>query len=110
MRTPAGRECPYFYADYFRGKSQEECRLLPGPAAEKKWTRDLCARCPVPDIAQANSCAFQTLRLRVERQFLGLRRVPVVQADCSRCQCQVEQPQVGCGQCHPALPFLQIGE
>jgi hypothetical protein len=28
MRTPAGTECKYFYGDYYRGRSQEECRLL----------------------------------------------------------------------------------
>ena len=28
MRTPAGKECQYFYGDYYRGRNQEECRLL----------------------------------------------------------------------------------
>ena len=28
MRTPAGTECPYYYADYYRGRSKQECRLI----------------------------------------------------------------------------------
>ena len=28
MRTPAGTECKFFYANYFRGRNQQECRLI----------------------------------------------------------------------------------
>ena len=30
MRTPAGKECRYFYGNYHRGRGIEECRLLHG--------------------------------------------------------------------------------
>ena len=28
MKTPAGKECKYFYGNYYRGAHQEECRLI----------------------------------------------------------------------------------
>ena len=28
MKTPAGKECKFFYGDYYRGRQHEECRLL----------------------------------------------------------------------------------
>jgi len=44
MKTPAGKECPHFYGDYYRGRNTEECRLL--KAQGEHWTRDLCTACP----------------------------------------------------------------
>ena len=110
MRTPAGKECPYFYGDYYRGRNHEECRLLPGGSPERTWTRDLCQSCPVPEIAQANSCEHMVLEASVERRFLGLKRQVVVEARCEKCACTVENPFVGCGQCHPAIFFVDPGE
>ncbi len=110
MRTPAGTECPFFYGDYYRGRNREECRLLPGPGAEKRWSRDLCKTCPIPEIARANSCEFQELDLRVKRSLLGQRRATLLGVHCHKCECQVADPHIGCGQCHAALPNFQIGE
>ena len=110
MKTPAGSECPYFYGDYFRGKKQEECRLLPGTSAEKRWQASLCQSCPVPAIAQANACEHQQLDARVVRKFLGLRKEVEVVAYCERCECNVADPHIGCGQCHPNIPNFLIGE
>jgi hypothetical protein len=110
MRTPAGTECPYFYGDYYRGRNNEECRLLPGPGREKTWSRDLCASCSVPEITRANSCEHQTLQATVKRSLFGLRRHVEVESFCSKCRCEVSNPFVGCGQCHPNLPFLQVEE
>ena len=28
MRTPANTECPYYYEDFYRGRSTQECRLV----------------------------------------------------------------------------------
>ncbi len=60
MRTPAGKECKYFYGNYFRGRNTEECRLL--RESEQTWTSSLCATCPVPDVMRANACEFLRLR------------------------------------------------
>jgi hypothetical protein len=103
MKTPAGKECPWFYGDYYRGRNQEECRLL--RASNQLWTRDLCWTCPVPAIARANSCEFMKLRAIVVRPFSALfqRRVQVT-AYCEKTKRAVSEPHVGCGDCH-ALPF-----
>jgi hypothetical protein len=103
MKTPAGQECPHFYGDYFRGKNVEECRLL--KAQNQTWTRDLCASCPAPAIARANSCQHMKLNATVARPLTAFfqRRVQI-QAYCEKSKQEVPEPQVGCGECH-ALPF-----
>ena len=103
MRTPAGKECTYFYGDYYRGKNREECRLL--QAAGERWTANLCETCPVPDIQLANACKFMQLTGRVERPFSAMfqRRVQV-SAFCEKTNRDVKEPHVGCGECH-SLPF-----
>jgi hypothetical protein len=103
MKTPAGRECPHFYGDYFRGKNVEECRLL--KLQNQQWSPDLCKTCPVPEIARANSCKYMKLQVSVARPLAALfqRRVQV-QAFCEKVNQNVAEPQVGCGECH-ALPF-----
>ena len=103
MKTPAGRECPHFYGDYFRGKNVEECRLL--NLFGQAWTPDLCKTCPVPDIARANSCQHMKLKASVSRPLTALFQKRVqVSAYCEKSRRDVSEPQVGCGECH-ALPF-----
>jgi hypothetical protein len=106
MKTPAGKECPYFYGDYFRGRSVEECRLLPGPG---QWTASLCQTCPVPGITQANACEHLTLRASVGRPFTAAfqRRVQV-SAYCQKTSRAVSEPHVGCGECHPIPPIFEV--
>jgi hypothetical protein len=103
MKTPAGRECPHFYGDYFRGRNVEECRLLDSQG--QAWTRDLCSTCPVPNITRANSCQFMNLKVKVGRPILAIfqRRV-LVSAFCEKSKRDVSEPEIGCGECH-ALPF-----
>jgi hypothetical protein len=103
MKTPAGRECPHFYGDYYRGRNVEECRLL--DAQGQAWTPDLCRSCPVPDIARANSCQFLKLKVKVGRPITAVfqRRVQV-SAFCEKSKRDVSEPEIGCGECH-ALPF-----
>jgi hypothetical protein len=103
MRTPAGKECPWFYGDYFRGRNLEECRLL--KASDQKWSRDLCKTCPVPAIALANACEYLKLRASIARPITAIfqRRVQV-SAYCEKVKRAVEEPHIGCGECH-ALPF-----
>lgn len=106
MRTPAGKECPYFYGDYHRGREREECRLLERTAPTQQWTRDLCQTCSVPDIVRANACEHQQLNADIHRPFPFLRRRVRLTVHCTKCACAVEDPYVGCGQCHPELEFI----
>ena len=103
MRTPAGKECTYFYGDYYRGKNLEECRLL--QVSNERWSPDLCKTCPAPDIQLANACEFMQLGGHVTRPFYALfqRRVQVT-AFCEKTTRDVKGPHVGCGECH-TLPF-----
>lgn len=108
MRTPAGFECSFFFGDYFRGKNREECRLIGNASPPHHWTGDLCKRCPVPGILRANSCPHMVLSGSVSRGFLGFGRKVIVKAYCQKSQKFVEDPYVGCGQCHE-LPDIFMG-
>ncbi len=107
MRTPAGFECKYFYGDYFRGRSVEECRLL--QTTGQHWESGLCKTCPASGIARANACESLQLRARVTRPFSAafMRRVEV-SAYCEKSKCDVKEPQIGCGECHPVPPIFEV--
>jgi hypothetical protein len=109
MKTPAGRECRYFYGDYFRGKDREECRLLNSANPPLDWQEKLCYTCPVPGIMRANSCENMRLIPSLVRPFpiIGAKQV-YLKAHCIKIKREVIEPQIGCGQCHQ-LPevFLQ---
>ena len=114
MRTPAGQECRYYYADYFRGKEREECRLIDQNPASEPWRPELCKSCPVPDILRANACPNMVLEGLVKKGFLGLSRKVEVSAVCSKYLVPVPEPKVGCGHCHearsgPSLSDLDTG-
>ncbi len=100
MLTPAGTECRYYYADYFRGRDHQECRLLAQNPHSEAWRPELCKTCPVPGILRANACPHLVLEGRVERRFLGLSRRVEVKAVCSKYLVEVPEPHVGCGHCH----------
>jgi hypothetical protein len=103
MRTPVGKECSYFFGDYYRGRNVEECRLL--KAANQQWTPDLCKTCPVPSIEIANACQFMRLRGTATRPLTAwLQRRVQVTAYCEKSHRDVPEPHVGCGECH-GLPF-----
>lgn len=110
MKTPAGFECRYFYGDYFRGKDQEECRLLNTTNPPLEWQEKLCFDCPVPGILRANSCEHMRLIPSLERQLLiiGAKQVRV-KAYCSKTKQDVIEPQIGCGECHQ-LPEVFLGD
>lgn len=107
MKTPAGTECKYFYGDYYRGRNQEECRLL--QASGQNWSPDLCKSCPVPEITRANACEHLVLRASVGRPLMAAfqRRVQL-QASCRKSGKNVSEPQVGCGECHPLPPIFDV--
>ena len=98
MRTPAGVECRFYYEDYNRGRSIQECRLIQGNPSSRPWRAELCKECPVPSILQANACPNMVLEARVGRRWLVLERVQV-SAYCKLTQQKVAEPMVGCGHC-----------
>ena len=105
MRTPAGSECKYFYGDYFRGRSVEECRLL--KASGQKWNAGLCKTCPVPAITLANACEFLHLHASVTHPIsAAFQRRVQVSAFCEKTERNVREPQIGCGECHPLPPIF----
>ena len=107
MQTPAGHECPYFYGDYHRGRQVERCDLLADNDLE--WKAELCFNCEVPDIRKANACEYQTLRPRINKPLFFMKGQVQVDAYCSQCECNVDEPRVGCGQCHPLPNVFVVG-
>jgi hypothetical protein len=104
MRTPAGFECSYFYGNYFRGRKNEECRLIGNQPRPHQWTPDLCKTCPVPGIQRANACQNMVLEAQVQNTLFGMIRNVKVTAFCQLSQHSVAEPYIGCGQCHPLPP------
>jgi len=111
MRTPYGTECPYYYADFFRGRSSQECRLIARERSHhgsesEPWQPRLCKRCEVPAILRANACPYMVLGARVVRRWLGLVRRVEVYAVCTEYQVEVENPYIGCGHCHSQAAMI----
>jgi hypothetical protein len=109
MKTPAGTECKYFYADYFRGKEKEECRLLASASPPLAWKAQMCFTCPVPEILLANACPYMVLHPRLGRSFPFIRQQVQIRAYCTKTERGVAEPHIGCGECHP-LPFALPGD
>jgi hypothetical protein len=101
MKTPHGKECKYYYADYHRGRNTQECRLLQPNPASAQWKPALCQTCPVPGILIANACPNFALRARVGKSFFGLLQKIEIEAACREYRVEVKKPHVGCGKCQP---------
>jgi len=99
MRTPAGKECRYFYGNYYRGRNDEECRLLMSANPPLRWKAELCNDCPVPEILAANACLRLDFVPRLERPFPFLRSKVAVTATCSKLGKAGFDPHIGCGSC-----------
>lgn len=110
MKTPYGQECKFYYADYHRGRSLQECRLVQARPAGEPWRPELCKTCPVPGILLANACPNMVLEGRVVKRWLGLKREIEVYAFCTLKAVEVEHPHVGCGECHKYRPGAAILE
>jgi hypothetical protein len=109
MRTPAGKECSYFYGNYFRGRSDEECRLLGSASPPLVWKREFCNTCPVPAIQLANSCPHMVLIPKLVRKIpLGKQEVRV-QTFCRKTERSGFDPHIGCGVCHEIPPEFTKG-
>lgn len=112
MRTPAGKECRFFYGDYYRGRNHEECRFLESANPPQTWVPDLCTTCPVPEILLANACEHLILEPVMVRPFPFIKKQVSVKAMCSKTLRKVPEPQIGCGECHPidAIYFGDHGD
>ena len=100
MKTPSGKECRFYYADYYRGRNTQACRLIQANPDSEAWQPALCQSCPVPDILLANACPNLVLRARAGKSLFGLLRRVEIQAACREYRVAVDKPKVGCGKCH----------
>lgn len=106
MRTPAGKECRFYYENFHRGRSDQECRLIDNNPNSVDWRPQDCFNCPVPAILQANSDPNLVLEGTVRKGFLGFNRRIEVKAFCSKHLIDVPEPRVGCPQCAKERPGL----
>ncbi len=109
MRTPAGKDCRFFFGDYFRGRHHEECRLLGDLNPPLPWKPALCQTCPVPGILYNNACQNLVLRPRLARPFPFIQQRVQVMAFCLKSKEQGFDPNVGCGTCHQIPVEFQVG-
>ncbi|GAB4469618.1 MAG: hypothetical protein Kow00124_04960 [Anaerolineae bacterium] len=108
MKTPAGKECRFYYEDFHRGRSRQECRLIQRDLASPPWKPGDCATCPVPDILWANASEDLMLRASVKKGVLGIGRRVVVQAHCRRHDIPIADPFVGCEACASERPGMDV--
>jgi hypothetical protein len=107
MITPAGKECRFYYEDFYRGSSEQLCRLIRNNPRSPSWQPKDCSNCPVPEILRANSSPDLVLEGIVKKGVLGMNRHVAVKAFCSRHLVDVESPEVGCPQCAMEKPGLR---
>lgn len=108
MRTPAGKECRYYHADFHRGRNLQTCRLASDNPESLRWRPVDCSSCPVPDILQANASRHLELKLTIKPRLLGLGRKVEVDAYCQRHRQPIADPYIGCTQCNAERPGLDI--
>lgn len=108
MRTPAGKECRFYYQDFHRGRELQECRLAKANPDSMAWVPGDCSRCPIPDILNANASKNLELKLAIKPKLLGLRREMRVTAMCLKHDVAIEDPFVGCPQCSAERPSLNV--
>ncbi len=108
MKTPAGTECRFYYENFHRGRSDQECRLIQANPSSAAWHPRDCQGCPVPGILAANNDPNLVLEGTIRKGFLNLvgRRVEV-KAFCSKHLIDVREPRVGCPECAKEKPGLQ---
>ncbi len=104
MQTPAGSECKFYYQDFNRGRSLQECRLIQNNPDSQPWQPKLCKNCPIPAILRANACPNMILTVWVGQRWLVLKQVKV-RAFCTYTKEEVAEPMVGCGRCHEGHVF-----
>lgn len=106
MRTPAGKECRYYYEDFHRGRELQECRLIQKNPHSVEWKPRDCSNCPVPDILWANASEHLELHAEVALGILGFGRHVDVAASCRKHQHDIKDPFVGCEHCAAERPNI----
>jgi len=105
MKTPAGKECRYYYQDFHRGRSKQECRLLKNTKGQQ-WRPSDCANCPVPEILWANASDNLALEAHINPGLFGLDRKVEVRAWCRKHDVEIADPYFGCEKCASERPNL----
>ncbi|MCB0154481.1 MAG: hypothetical protein KDF65_06750 [Anaerolineae bacterium] len=99
MKTPAGKECKYYYGDFHRGRNVQACRLIERNRDSQPWQPHLCQSCPVPEILRANRSGMLKLDGKVVKKFFGFKQEIEVEGWCSECFTVVPDPKRGCPIC-----------
>ncbi len=107
MRTPAGRQCDFYYEDFHRGRNVQECRVPKGERSAP-WKAEYCTKCPVPDILRANASPDLELELTIKPTLLGFGRKMQIDAWCKKHELPIEDPYFGCKLCHAERPGLGL--
>ncbi len=106
MKTPAGTECRYYYEDFHRGRSVQECRLIKWAPGARGWQPSDCARCAVPGILWANASENLGLVAEIRPGLLGIGRQVTVKTFCKKHDIPISDPYVGCELCASERPTL----
>ena len=107
MRTPAGKDCPHYYADFNRGRRVQECRLIEQNKTSPAWQPADCGNCKVPDVLRANASPSMRLELTVRPGLVfGLGRHLEMAASCDKHNIVIKDPFVGCEQCNSERPAI----
>jgi hypothetical protein len=106
MQTPFGAECPFYYADFMRGKQTQRCDLLDAAGQSTLWHSGICQECPVPRLIAANACPDLELSGSLQRHLVFWQRMRI-QAYCRKTGQNVSQPEVGCGSCQSLNPVWE---
>ena len=107
MRTPAGKDCAHYYADFNRGRSVQECRLIEDNKVSPNWQPTDCTNCTVPDILRSNASPSMHLQLTVRPGLIfGLGRHLELTATCDKHNIVIIDPFVGCEQCNAERPAI----
>lgn len=106
MKTPAGKECKFYYGDFHRGRNVQTCRLIEANPDSPPWKPNLCNTCPVPEILRANPSETLKLTGTVVNKFLGFKQQVEVEGWCSECFSEIPDPKLGCPNCTPRKPSI----
>ncbi len=106
MKTPAGKECKFYFGDFYRGRSAQACRLIEQNSDSLPWQPALCQDCPVPDILRANASDTLKLEATVVKKLFGFKKQMVVTGWCSNCFSDVPDPRQGCPNCGAGRPSI----
>ena len=106
MKTPNGKECDHYYADYHRGRDVQECRLVEKNPESKPWKPHHCQLCPVPDILRTTRDGSLKLDITIRDKWFGFKEEFRVEGWCSECFSEVPDPMKGCPNCSKSGPSI----